>query len=234
MKAFKSAGFAGFATAAGLAGFTLTSPPAKAFCADPTGTGISCSVINPSTSTTITTFGYNDSTFAASTKIFSIKLFANGNGTPAQNQYLFSDGPQTITGARYSLNGGANWTTTGLKASNLWKLGSGSSFEFVQGATSTFAGISTGLLNNFKFEFALAGLGNTATWSGDVNSFGSLSLQILAGTAGTLGSPTSSSLQTRIFTTTSQSVPAPVPLLGAVAALGYSRKLRSRIKLATA
>jgi len=214
MKKFVLASSLAIASSAGI----LMSSPAKAACvtAGP-GTTQDCTVFNAqTTATTVDTFAYNDGGVVGSTEITGISFFSSILTPPSFN---FTPSPITLTGLAYSLDGGTNYITTGINTSVALASNSFTSSIFT-GGTLTVPAITA---NSFRLKFTIPG-GLTSS------NAGFLTAQVNFNKVGVGPQSQTRSIQATAFDTPNTSgVPSPLPLLGAGAAFGFSRKLRRRI-----
>jgi len=200
--------------AAASSAFAFGAAPANAACTTVgPGTGQNCTVFDPTSSTNLEGFGYTDQNFILNDILTSIR-FGTQDGASDLN---FTPTPITITGIAYSVDNGANWSTTGIDTSISLSSGGLSSNILTGGNVDT--GVAWG--SNFRVRFTVPSL--------TTSNAGQLSVRVSSdGAAGAQS-------QTRLFTSTvtpgtpSSGVPGPLPLLGAGAAFGFSRSMRRRI-----
>jgi len=216
----KKLSIAGFVlSAAAASSMALSAAPAKAACVDAgSGTTQDCAQFDSTTPTTVTTFGYNDDGFIGSTSLDSLRFYAGIIAPPPD--WTFSPSPITISNIEYSLNGGGSFTSAGLNATSA-SLDAGS---FSVNLISSAISIAPITSNSFQIRFQIPGGVTTS-------NAGRLKVQI--GATNPLDGP---QVQTRSILATAYSpssgVPGPLPLMGAAAAFGFSRRLRSRVRIA--
>ena len=205
--------------AAASSAFAFGAAPAKAACVTAgSGTTQDCIAFNSTSPTTVTTFGYNDAGFLGSTSLTSLAFFSGI--IPPTPAWTFSPSPITISNIEYSLNGGASYTSTGLNATSVSLASNFASADLI---TTPFS-VSPILTDQFRLRFQIPGGVTTS-------NAGWLKVQIAANDP--VDGP---QVQTRSIQATAYSpssgVPGPLPLMGAAAAFGFSRRLRSRVRIA--
>jgi hypothetical protein len=214
MKKFVLASSLAIASSAGI----LMSSPANAACvtAGPLTTQ-SCTEFNAqSTSTTVDTFAYNDGGVIGADTITSIDFFSSILQPPS---WTFSPTPINITSIEYSLNGGGSYTSSGLAFTSL-SLGSAS---FSSNAITSNIAVAPITADSFRLRYTIPG-GLTSSNAGFLTARVGFNKPVTGPQ-----SQTRSIQATAFDTPQTPGVPSPLPLLGAGAAFGFSRKLRRRI-----
>ena len=210
----------GIAAAAAASAPIFFQAPAQAACvtAGPLTTQ-DCTVFNPqTTSTTVDTFGYNDGGVLGATEITGINFWSS---ILTPSAWTFSPDPIIITDIAYSLDSGMSYITTGINTSI--SLGSSSSSNnILSGGNITLPGPITA--DSFKLKFTIPG-GLSSS------NAGYLTAKVDFNKIGVGPQSQTRSLQSTAFSDTTPT-PGPLPLLGAGAAFGFSRRLRSRVRLA--
>jgi hypothetical protein len=205
--------------AAASSSIALSATSAKAACVTAGSSATQdCIEFNSTTPTTVTTFGYNDNGFIGSTSLDSLTFYSGVIApTPA---WTFSPTPITISNIQYSLNGGTSFTSAGLNATSVSLASDSFSVNLITSSIS----VSPIALDEFQIKFDIPGGVTTS-------NAGWLKVQI--GATDPVDGP---QVQTRSIQATAYSpssgVPGPLPLMGAAAAFGFSRRLRSRVRIA--
>jgi len=209
-KVFLSSAFA--AAAATL----LVNSPAKALCLT-SNSANNCTTFNPSSSSSVVYGGYTDGGFTSNDRLTDISFYSTS---------ITAGLPITLTNIAYSLDG-TTFVTTGLTATSYTITANGA------------AGSGTNLLNafnipggigsNFKLQFTIPASVGFAPTDGSATISAYIRNQQASG-------PALPQTQTRdsaaYIAPPSSGVPGPLPLMGAAAAFGFSRKLRQRISIA--
>lgn len=196
-----------------LIGFLAAPGPARAACFGTSGAN-TCSLFRPETSSAVTNTG-GFSGMAMDTSVSQAKIMFATNG-----QW---QSPFTITGIKLS---GEGITTTldfgslSITPSTSWNLASNHTPYINLDTTLTDYDYSNNLLS-----FTIPA--NVANTTGN---YSSISARIVYADAG-MGLP--SSTASRAQSTAINSVPSPLPLLGASSAFAFSRRLRQRLRQAT-
>jgi len=203
--------------AAASSSIALSVAPAKAACTGSSTTETTCDRFDPSSSTTIELLGYGDAGFAASTGVRSIVFGSNDTDAGVWN---FSPSPITISNIEYSFDNGSSWSTTNINTSVTLASNSYSAnivTANLPGSTSSTIGA-----NKFRLKFTVPGVttSNNGFLYTRVSAYGNGIQQ-----------------QTRFteadaITPTATGTPGPLPLIGAGMAFGFSRRLRSRVRIA--
>ena len=203
--------------AAASSAFALGAPPAKAACTGSSGTETTCNKFDPSSSTTIELLGYGDAGFAASTGVRSIVFGSNNIGAGVWN---FSPSPITISNIEYSFDNGSSWSTTNINTSVT--LASNSTSGNIVTADLPGATSSTIGSNKFRLKFTVPGVTTSN------NGF----LYTLASAYGNGVQQQTRFTEAEAITSPATGTPGPLPLIGAGMAFGFSRRLRSRVRIA--
>lgn len=188
----------------------MPAPEAKAACLTSIADNTNCSTFESSTDSVVIT-QYTDTGFINNADIDRLGFFVSG----------FTAGvPITLTGIEYSLDGGANYVTTGLSSTSYTIEPFYTSFT----APNAFTSFISLDLTDFRLKYTIPA---SATLSPNGESIRSV---IENDGAGGL------QLQTRVSTLNNSNDPDPVPgplsVLGAGAAFAFTRKIRRRIDLA--
>jgi hypothetical protein len=202
--------FLGLAAAAATSGSVFFQAPAQAGCLT-SSAGTNCLTFNQSSASSAIDRAYTDADFSANTQLDEIRFFQNG----------FTGGlPITLTNIAYSIDGGANWSTTNLSSTSYTI---SSTFTDDTNSTNLLTSSIIAAQNNIQLRFTIPTTPTLAPAGRRIISF-------LA------NSGTSDQTQTRTHTLAdippSVPTPGPLPLLGAGAAFGFSRRLRSRLRIA--
>ena len=202
-----------FATAA--AASLLVSAPAKAACVG-SATGNNCTTFNPSSPSAVIYSAYVDAGFVANDRLTDISFYAT-NVTLGL--------PVTLTNIAYSLDG-TNFVSTGLSATSYTITANG-----LPGSGTnllTAFNLPGAIGSNFKLQYTIPTIAGFAPTDGSATIAAYVRNQQSTGPA----LPQTQTRDSAAFVApTSSSVPTPLPLIGAGAAFGFSRKLRSRISL---
>ena len=203
--------FLGFAAAAATSGTIFFQAPAQAGCLS-TSAGTNCLTFNQSSPSLAIDRAYTDADFISNTRLDDIRFYQNG----------FTSGlPITLTDIAYSLNNGTTWLTTNLSSTS-YTIAPG--FTDETNSTNLLTSPVVGAQNMVQLRFTIPTTPTLAPAGKRIVSF-------LA------NSGTSPQTQTRTHTLNddtppSAATPGPLPLLGAGAAFGFSRRLRSRLRIA--
>lgn len=192
-----------------LAGAVLRPGGAHALCLS-SETGLSnCASFEPSSASSVETFGFADANLATN-RFFRLSLsFAGAT-------------PVTVSNVSYSLNNGSSWATY-----DNGSLSSGSNGSFGAAGAEVASATAFGT-NQLRFRLTIPSgtPQNTATPPAN-NAL--LTLRLVAGdSSGPSGNLTTAS---RSFNP-QPGAPGPVPLLGAAMALRVARRLRRRLRAA--
>ena len=202
---------AGAAVALGLA----MESPAKAACirsTDPNlAAGSNCSTFD-SLSPSFAIVAFQDSNFLAAVNLRQIRFRAEG--------FDLSSYPITLSNIAYSFNGGNTWLTTGLSSTS-YTLTDNDDTNFGPDLLTTDVTNIPGGLQNFRLTFVIP--------AGNLSPLGAGIVALVA----VNGNPpnTITQRQERI-SILADPVPGPLPILGAGVAVGFSRRLRRRIRQA--
>jgi hypothetical protein len=202
--------FLGLAAAAATSGSVFFQAPAQAGCLT-SSAGTNCLTFNQSSASSVIDRAFTDSDFIANTQLDDIRFYQNG----------FTGGlPITLTNIAYSIDGGANWSTTNLSSTSYTI---SSTFTDETNSTNLLTSSVVAAQNNIQLRFTIPTTPTLAPAGRRIVSF-------LA------NSGTSPQTQSRTHTLAdippSVPTPGPLPLLGAGAAFGFSRRLRSRLRTA--
>lgn len=218
--------------AAASSAFAFGAAPARAACVT-AGPQISQNCLtfdSAATSTTLTAFGFSDLGWIDGTSLTNLRFSANSTVLGSTDDWTFTPDPITISNIEYSFGwtgnaGTTTWTQIGLKSKSV-SLASGSTSVNAITGTNSAGSIAKGSAfgNTFAVRFTVP----TTTSSNN----GQIGVRV-----GNTGAPAGNQTQTRLYTATTSSPPAtgtpgPLPLIGAGAAFGFSRRLRSRVRIA--
>jgi hypothetical protein len=203
-----------FATATAASIFVAS--PVKAACTS-SNSANNCVTFDPSSASSVVYAGYNDGGFTANDRLTDISFYSNN---------ITSGFDITLTNIAYSLDG-TNFITTGLSSTSYTLTANG-----VAGSgTNLLAPFNIGspIGSNFKLRFEIPAI------SGFTPTDGTAAIAAYVRNQKSSG-PALPQTQTRdsaaYIAPTSAGVPGPLPLIGAAAAFGFSRKLRRRISIA--
>jgi hypothetical protein len=219
------------AAAAASSALTFGIAPAQAACvtAGPETSQNCVTFDSAATTTTLTAFGFADAGWIDGTALTNLRFSANSTVLGSTDDWTFTPDPITISNIEYSFDwtgdaGTTSWTQTGLTSTSVTLASGGTSVNAITG-TNSLGSIAKG--SAFGSTFAVRFTVPTTTTSNN----GQLGLRV-----GNSGAPAGNQTQTRLYNATSSTpatgTPGPLPLLGAGAAFGFSRRLRSRVRIA--
>lgn len=164
-----------------------------------------------------------------------VKLSGSLSGLPSPNPGSFSEGLSAVFEPSLGRINLSNGFSGGVAYSVSGPSGFGPTFQ-ISNITSLSASIATSFLaNSSRFGLASGYTQGTPITSTGLILGKSLSTLGLSSTSGLLGTWTIGSDSIEVWagakpTASSAAAPGPLPLLGAGAAFGYSRRLRSRLR----
>ena len=208
------------AAAAASAPIFFQAPAAHAACvANILPTGQNCSTFDPSSVTNLEGYGFTDANWVQNNQLTGIRFTADESihGGLSGSSMTFAPDPVTISNIFYSFDNGVNWSNTNVASSVTMPSGTG------QSANALSSGITAPSAwgGDFQVKFTLSTLTSS--------NAGQMAVRVSSNGAG------GTNTQTRLYTsstTPTTGTPGPLPLLGAGAAFGLSRRLRSRIRVA--
>jgi hypothetical protein len=213
----KKLSLAGALGCAAFAANVFASMPAKAACISPSST-TNCSTFSQSSASLVRDYAYTDGDFVGNNTLTEIKFYQNG----------FTSGlPITLTDIAYSIDGGTNWLTDNLSAttytitSGFTSDGSATNLLTAPVGSPTYAATS-----NFTLRFTIPATPALTPADGTKRITSFVANETSPGGA----TPQTQTRQHSLVTSTS--VPGPLPIFGAAAAFGYSRKIRKAIRAA--
>ena len=218
--------------AAASSAFAFGAAPARAACvtAGPQTAQNCLTFDSAATTTTLTAFGFADAGWVDGTSLSNLLFSANSTVLGSTDDWTFAPDPITISNIEYSFGWTGNaattpWTQTGLTSTSVTLPSTGTSVNAITGDNSN-GSIVKG--SAFGTTFAVRFTVPTTTSSNN----GQIGVRV-----GNTGAPAGNQSQTRLYNATTSSPPAtgtpgPLPLIGAGAAFGFSRRLRSRVRIA--
>ena len=197
--------------------------PAQAACLTTNGSATNCATFDQTTASNVVDGGYTDTVFVANNRTDRIAFYHSG----------FTSGlPITLTGIFYSLDGGTTWSDSNITGAT----GSGGTYTI----TSAYISGDPALIpSGFAGPNLLSGpiLGSQANvqlkFTIPTGSLGGSGFSLTSYIGNSTNGTTTPQTQTRthILAAPPAATPGPLPLLGAGAAFGLSRRIRTRIRV---
>jgi hypothetical protein len=197
------------AVAAATSGFVVA--PAKAACLSSSSVTTCATFTNPGSAfQEVVDSAYTDTQFVANTRLEQIKFTQNGG---------FTGLPIVLTDIQYF--NGTSWTTTGLSSTSY-------------NVTAISALLATNLLTGgpITFDQSLFQLRYTISANPSLTGVTGAAFESYALNAASNGATQQSQTRTHelVATPPTTATPSPLPIFGASAAFGFSRRLRKQIK----
>jgi hypothetical protein len=199
--------------AAASSAFAFGAAPAKAACLT-ASVGTNCATFSQASASNAVDFAYTDAVFSSNNTLSRIKFYHDGITTGL---------PITLTNIAYSVNGGSSWLTTNLSSTSYTVQSSYTSDAAAPNLlTADFTYTPTA---DFQLRFTIPTTPALSPGFSDIYSY-------VRNTSAGDTPQTQTRIHSLRINPPTAATPGPLPLLGAGAAFGFSRRLRTRVRTA--